>query len=209
VTVTVVDHPIAAQRLATLRDINTPQAQFRHALDELSFFLFYEATRDLATEDFEVVTPLEKTIGRRVSRTSMPIVVPILRAGLGMLDAANRLLPEAPVGFLGMARDHDTYKPDPYMNTIPKQLNGQPALVLDPMLATGGSLTYACDTLVNSGVGHMTIVCVLASPEGVARIEGLGYDLRIVTASVDSHLNERAYIVPGLGDAGDRQFGTP
>ena len=206
--ITVVDHPLAAQRLAILRDQTTPQARFRQAMDELSTMLFYEATRGLATENYDVVTPLEPTVGRRVSTTDVPIVVPILRAGLGMLDAAARLLPEAPVGFLGMARDEDSYKPDPYMNTIPKQLNGRNALVLDPMLATGGSLVYACNTLLAHGVGHMTIVCVLASPEGIKRISELNYDIDIVTASIDSHLNERAYIVPGLGDAGDRQFGT-
>ncbi len=206
--VTVVDHPLAAQRLALLRDQDTPQARFRQAMDELSTMLFYEATRNLQTEPYEVITPLEPTVGRRVSTASVPIVVPILRAGLGMLDAAARLLPEAPVGFLGMARDEDSYKPDPYMNTIPRHLNGRSALVLDPMLATGGSLVYACNTLMEHGVGHMTIVCVLASPEGIKRIDELALDIDIVTASVDSHLNERAYIVPGLGDAGDRQFGT-
>ena len=204
--VTVVDHPLAAERLTCLRDKNTSPIAFRRVLKELSEFLIYEATRDIAASAIEVETPLQKTNGIIIDKP--PLIVPVLRAALGMLDAALRLLPMAEVGFLGMARNEETLEPEPYLHTVPSELNGQPVLLLDPMLATGGSLVHACEAVRDCGAGPITIVCALTTPEGVKRTEDAGYAERIVTASIDDGLNEQAFIVPGLGDAGDRQFGV-
>jgi len=201
----VVDHPLAAERLAALRDESTPRPEFRRALSELSWLLVYEATRDLPAVDFEVRTPLAPTTGRRIE--PVPLIVPVLRAGLGMLDAAFTMLPGAEVGFIGLRRDEVTFDSEEYMTTVPEDLAGRPVLILDPMLATGGSLVHTVQIVQRSNPGRIIVVCVLAAPEGIAHFSEHCPDATVVTAAVDDHLNESAYIVPGLGDAGDRQFG--
>ncbi|MET0727058.1 MAG: uracil phosphoribosyltransferase [Acidimicrobiales bacterium] len=204
--VTVVDHPLAAQLLTRLRDETTDRAGFRRAMDDLSGILVYEATRDVAVESVEVRTPLQTTTGAAI--TVPPLVVPVLRAGLGMLGGVLRYLPETDTGFIGVSRNEETLAPEPYMNSVPDQLGGRPVLVLDPMLATGGSLEHSCRILADRGAGPLTAVCVLAAPEGVERLRASGLVAHVVTSSIDERLNEHAYIVPGLGDAGDRLFGT-
>ncbi len=203
---TVLDHPLAAQALTRLRDERTERAGFRQALDGLSEMLVYEATRSLALDPVEVRTPIG--VGAGVRLVEPPLVVPVLRAGLGMLPAVLRLLPDAPTGFIGVARDETTFAPTPYMSSVPRRLGGRAVLVLDPMVATGGSLEHASRLLAARGAGPLRALCVLAAPEGVARIEASGLVEELVTAAIDSRLDERAYIVPGLGDAGDRLFGT-
>jgi uracil phosphoribosyltransferase len=204
--ITVVDHPLAAERLTILRSSSTTNAEFRQALDGLAGMLIYEATRHLPTDEITVTTPLGPADGRRLS--TAPMLVPILRAGVGMVGAALRLVPNAEVGFVGLARNEETFQPMPYLAKLPDRLDGRPVFVIDPMLATGGSLVYTAQLLVERGAPEpLSVVCVLAAPEGLERAEASGIDMRIVTASIDSHLNELAYIVPGLGDAGDRQFG--
>ncbi|GAB2912495.1 uracil phosphoribosyltransferase [Rhodococcus aerolatus] len=201
----VVDHPLAAARLSTLRDERTDGAGFRAALRELTLMLIYEATRDAPTETYELTTPVTTTRGVRLARP--PLLVPVLRAGLGMADQAHALVPEAHMGFVGMARDERTHEPVPYMESLPEDLAAVPVLVLDPMLATGGSMVNTIELLVARGATDVTCICVLAAPEGLERLAGSGLPVRVVTASVDERLDERAFIVPGLGDAGDRQFG--
>jgi uracil phosphoribosyltransferase len=201
----VLDHPLAAQLLTRLRDRETERAAFRQALDELSGMLLFEATRHLAVAAVTVQTPLGPAAGCRIA--DLPLVVPILRAGLGMLGAVLRLLPGTETGFIGVARNEDDFQPVPYMNAVPEKLDGRHVLILDPMLATGGSLEHACRILVERGAGHITAVCVLAAPEGLDRLERSGLDLEVWTAAIDERLNQQAYIVPGLGDAGDRLFG--
>lgn len=203
---TVVDHPLAAQALARLRDETTDRAAFRQAMDDLAGLLVTEATRSLPTVDMAVRTPLVETTGVRVE--PLPLTVPVLRAGLGLLPGVLRLLPDAPTGFIGVARDEESHEPVPYMDSVPADLEGRPVLVLDPMLATGGSLAFACDLLQGRNPGRLTAVCVLAAPEGVARISASGLVDELVVASIDDHLDDRAFILPGLGDAGDRLFGT-
>jgi uracil phosphoribosyltransferase len=203
---TVVDHPLTAVRLTILRDAATTNTEFRRALDGLSGMLVYEATRALPTDEVTVTTPLADTAGRRLARA--PMLVPILRAGAGMVEAALRLLPDAEVGFVGLARDEETFLPHPYLAKLPDRLDERPVFVLDPMLATGGSLEFTCRLLLERGAPEpIRVVCVLAAPEGIERMERSGIDVAITTAAVDEHLNDKAYIVPGLGDAGDRQFG--
>ena len=204
--VNVVDHPLAAERLATLRDEATPSAGFRRALHELSTYVVYEATRELHTVATKVVTPLTATTGRRID--PQPLLVPVLRAGLGMLVAAQELLPDAPVGFIGVRRNETTLLPDAYMSTVPADLHGAPVLILDPMLATGGSLVYTCERIAEHNAGRLVVACVLAAPEGLDHVAAAGFDVEVHTASVDERLNEVGFIVPGLGDAGDRQFGV-
>ena len=205
VDVTVVDHPLAQARLTELRRADTPSPEFRQALEELSGLLVYEALRDLPAATVEIDTPLAPAPGVRINEP--PLLVPVLRAGLGMLDAARTLLPEAAVGFLGVRRNEETLQPEPYLNTVPDDLGGQAVLVLEPMLATGGSLAYVCGRMAAASAGQITAVCVLAAPEGVKALEAAAPGVRLFTAAIDQGLNERAYIVPGLGDAGDRQFG--
>ena len=204
--VTVVDHPLAAQLLTRLRESTTDRAGFRRAMDDLSGILVYEATRGIETESFDIETPVGPTTGTQVSRP--PLVVPVLRAGLGMLGGVLRHLPETDTGFIGVSRNETTLVPEPYMNSVPDELDGRPVLVLDPMLATGGSLEHSCRILAERGAGTLTAVCVLAAPEGITRLDSTRLVTQVVTASIDERLNEHAYIVPGLGDAGDRLFGT-
>jgi uracil phosphoribosyltransferase len=203
---TVVDHPLAARLLTRLRDETTDRATFRVAMDELAGMLVYEACRTLPTEAVDVASPMGPAQGIRIARP--PLVVPVLRAGLGLHGAVLRLLPETDTAFIGVSRNEQTLQPEPYMNSVPADLAGRPVLVLDPMLATGGSLAHACRILRDRGAGPLTGVCVLAAPEGLAHIEESGLVDRVVTAAVDERLDERAFIVPGLGDAGDRLFGT-
>jgi uracil phosphoribosyltransferase len=202
----VVDHPLAAQLLTRLRDETTDRAGFRTATDDLSHMLVYEACRGLRTEPVEIRTPMAATTGSVLAEP--PLVVPILRAGLGMLGPVLRLLPGADTAFIGVARNEETLVPEPYMISVPDDLAGRPVLALDPMLATGGSMIHTARILCDRHAGPITAVCILAAPEGIAAVEASGLVQCVVTASIDSHLNEVAYIVPGLGDAGDRLFGT-
>ena len=203
--VRVVDHPLAAVRLTALRDENTGNAAFRAALGELTVMLVYEATRDVPRQNVTVRTPLAETSGTRLA--SPPLLVAILRAGLGMVEQANALLPEASVGFVGVARDEETALPTPYLESLPDNLRGRPVIVLDPMLATGGSMAHTIDLLHRRGADDITVLCVVAAPEGIAALEKTAPQARLFTAAIDDGLNDVAYIVPGLGDAGDRQFG--
>ncbi len=202
----IVDHPLAADRLTRLRDRTTPRPAFRQALDDLTRFIVYEALRDQAVETFEVVTPLARTTGYRLRQD--PVLVPVMRAGLGMLRAALDMIPEAPVGFVGAKRNEETHLPDPYLNTVPVELSGRQVLILDPMLATGGSLIHTLELTREAGAGPIMVACVLAAPEGLRAVEAAGWNVTVTTASVDEKLNEVAFIHPGLGDAGDRQFGV-
>jgi uracil phosphoribosyltransferase len=203
--VRVVDHPLAAARLTTLRDERTDDAGFRAALRDLTAMLVYEATRDAARETFPIRTPLAETLGVRLANP--PLLVPVLRAGLGMVDQALALLPQSRVGFVGVARDERTHQAHGYLESLPDDLAGQPVMVLDPMLATGGSLKHAIGLLHQRGAEDITVLCAVAAPEGVAALEKTASGGRLFTAAVDEGLNEVAFIVPGLGDAGDRQFG--
>lgn len=203
--ITLVDHPLAAHRLAALRDHQTPTPAFRRALSELASMLVYEACRDLPVTEWTVTTPLGPAPARRLAQK--PLLVPVIRAGLGMLQAALDLVPESDVGFIGARRNETTLQPDVYLDTVPPQLDDRPVLVLDPMLATGGSAVQALDLVSPSTPASITIVCVLAAPEGIETVMAAHPDTLIVTAAVDERLNERGYILPGLGDAGDRQFG--
>ena len=204
--VQVVDHPLAKARLSELRDARTDNAAFRAALADLTLMLIYEATRDAPLASAPLHTPVARTVGYRLANP--PLLVPVLRAGLGMADAALGLMPEAQMGFVGLARDEETFQPRAYLESLPASLAGRPVLVLDPMVATGGSLLTCCRMLTSRGCEDLTVVCVLAAPEGLRALEASGLPLRVVTASVDERLNDKAYIVPGLGDAGDRQFGA-
>ncbi|MCX2933630.1 uracil phosphoribosyltransferase [Mycobacterium sp. CVI_P3] len=203
--VCVIDHPLARARLTTLRDERTDNASFRCALRELTHMLVYEATRSAPSEDVTVRTPMAETTGARLAVP--PLLVPVLRAGLGMVDQASALIPEAQVGFVGVARDETTHQPTPYLESLPQDLSAQPVIVLDPMLATGGSMVYTIGLLLDRGARDITVVCVVCAPEGIAALEKAAPQARLFTAAIDDGLNDIAYIVPGLGDAGDRQFG--
>ena len=208
VEVTIVDHPVAAEALTHLRDENTTNQFFRAELRRLSLVVVAEASRHLPTIKTRVRTPLAETDG--IALASRPVLVPILRAGLGMLPAAMELLPDADIAVVGVQRDEKTHAPSEYVAKLPSRLDGRTCLVLDPMLATGGSLAHGCKLLADRGAPMpLTIACVLAAPEGIEFLRSTGMNLQIITASVDSHLNENAFILPGLGDAGDRQFGPP
>ncbi len=205
----VVDHPLVAHKLTTLRDQRTDSATFRRLADELVTLLAYEATRDVRTEQVDVVTPVATTIGVKLTHPR-PLVVPILRAGLGMLEGMVRLLPTAEVGFLGMVRNEDTLQASTYATRMTEDLSGRQVYVLDPMLATGGTLVAAIKELIKRGADDVTGVVLLAAPEGIELMERelAGTPVTVVTASVDERLNEKGFIVPGLGDAGDRLYGT-
>jgi uracil phosphoribosyltransferase len=207
----VVDHPLVAHKLTVLRNQTTDSPTFRRLTDELVTLLAYEATRDVRTQPTRITTPVAPADGVRLSAPK-PLVVPILRAGLGMLDGMTRLIPTAEVGFLGMIRDEETLLATTYANRLPDDLTGRQCYVLDPMLATGGTLAAAIQFLVDRGADHITAICLLAAPEGVARLEAdtaaMAAPLTVVTAALDERLNELGYIVPGLGDAGDRLYGV-
>lgn len=205
----VADHPLIDHKLSVLRDKETPSAVFRQLVDELVTLLAYEATRDVRTEEVEIQTPVAVANCRHLA-DPRPIVVPILRAGLGMLEGMTRLLPTAEVGFLGMKRDEDTLEVETYANRLPEDLSGRQCFVIDPMLATGHTLVAAIAYLLERGARDVTAICLISAPEGVKQLEesvGERANVTVVTAAVDDHLNEHAYIVPGLGDAGDRLYG--
>jgi uracil phosphoribosyltransferase len=207
VTVTLVDHPLVTDSLARIRDKTTPNALFRQNLERIGTLLLAEATRSLRTVEGTVETPLTTAPTKRLA--VQPVIVPILRAGLGFVHAAQELMPNADVGFIGISRDEETFQPKPYVNRLPETLANRPVIVVDPMLATGGSLVHTVRLLLERGATTpITVVCALAAPEGIQRLRDEHLDLHVVTAAIDDHLNEHAFIVPGLGDAGDRQFGT-
>ena len=206
-----VDHPLVAHKLTMLRDVNTDSPTFRRLADELVTLLAYEATRDVRVADVTVETPLAPAQGVQLA-SPKPLVVPILRAGLGMLDGMTRLLPTAEVGFLGMIRDEGTLQAQTYATRLPEDLSGRQCYVLDPMLATGGTLAAAIALLLDRGATDVTAICLLAAPEGLRHMEqafeGREAPIRVVTAAIDANLNEQGFIMPGLGDAGDRLYGV-
>lgn len=210
--VTIVDHPLVADRVTRLRDERTTPADFRRLANEVASFLAYEALRDVPTEPVTVRTPLRVDAPGRRLRLPLPFLVPILRAGLGLLDGVLTAVPGAEVGLAGLRRDEVTLQPDWYCSVIPADLGGRAAFVLDPMLATGGTLAAAIRFLVDRGANDITAICLLAAPEGCARLEqelaDLDVPVTIVTAAMDERLNDKGYIVPGLGDAGDRLYGV-
>ena len=206
----VVDHPLVAHKLTVLRDATTDSPTFRRLADELVTLLAYEATRTVRVEAQDVVTPVAPATGVKLAQPK-PLVVPILRAGLGMLDGMTRLIPTAEVGFLGMIRDEETLEASTYATRLPDDLSGRQCYVLDPMLATGGTLAAAIRFLMDRGAADVTAICLLAAPEGVAAVrQTFGDDapVTIVVAGMDQKLNDVGYIVPGLGDAGDRLYGV-
>ncbi len=206
----VMDHPLVSHKITLLRSVETPSPKFRRLVDELVTLLAYEATRNVRVEPRTVQTPIAETEGVALSDPK-PLVVPILRAGLGMLEGMMRLIPSAEVGFVGMTRDEETLIPVTYAERLPHDLTGRQCFVLDPMLATGGSLSGAVKFLVKRGATHITCLCILAAPEGIEHfgdlVRELGVPCNLVVAAVDDHLNEHGFIVPGLGDAGDRLYG--
>jgi len=204
----VADHPLITHKLTVLRDKNTPSPTFRALAEELMTLLAYEATRNVRTETVTIQTPVAETEGLAIS-SPRPLVVPILRAGLGMLEGMVKLIPTAEVGFLGMVRNEETLQPETYAERLPDDLSNRQCFVLDPMLATGGSLIAAIDFLFDRGAVDVTAVCLIAAPEGLAAVEKAteGRDVTIVLGALDEKLNEVGYIVPGLGDAGDRLYG--
>jgi len=206
----VVDHPLVAHKLTSLRDEKTDSPTFRRLVDQLVTLLAYEATRDVRVGPVDIVTPVGPTSGVRLT-APQPLVVPILRAGLGMLDGMMRLLPTAEVGFLGMMRNEETLEASTYAERLPDDLSGRQCYVLDPMLATGGTLAAAIKFLTDRGADDITAICLLAAPEGCQRLEreldGHDVPITVVTAAMDEKLNDKGYIVPGLGDAGDRLYG--
>jgi uracil phosphoribosyltransferase len=206
----VVDHPLVSHKLTTLRDVETDSPTFRRLTDELVTLLAYEATREVRVIETSIVTPVAPATGVKLA-TPKPLVVPILRAGLGMLDGMMRLLPTAEVGFLGMVRNEETLEAATYAERLPEDLSGRQCYVLDPMLATGGTLAAAIRFLTDRGADDIICICLLVAPEGLANLEagleGLAVPVTVVTAALDERLNEKGYIVPGLGDAGDRLYG--
>ncbi|CAN2227248.1 Upp Uracil phosphoribosyltransferase [Candidatus Nanopelagicaceae bacterium] len=207
----VANHPLITHKLTVLRDEKTDSPTFRRLVEELVTLLAYEATRDVRTEKVSIKTPVTTTTGLKLS-APRPVVVPILRAGLGMLEGMTRLIPTAEVGFLGMVRDEKTLKASTYANRLPENLAGRQCFVLDPMLATGGTLFAAINFLIERGADDITAICILAAPEGIKVLEDAfadsGVPIKLVTGALDEKLNEHGYIVPGLGDAGDRLYGV-
>lgn len=204
---TVVSHPLVQHKLAILRDQSTPTKIFKELVDEIAMLMAYEATADLPLEDTTVVTPLESTVGQRVAGKKLTLV-PILRAGLGMVEGILKLVPSARVGHIGLYRDHDTLEPVDYYFKVPGDTSERDFIVLDPMLATGGSAASAVTSLKRAGAQRIKFLCIVAAPEGVERLHRAHPDVQVFTASLDRQLNEHGYILPGLGDAGDRLFGT-
>jgi uracil phosphoribosyltransferase len=206
----VANHPLIAHKVTVLRDERTPSSTFRELIGEIVTLLAYEATREVKTVPVTVKTPVAQTNGTALAKPD-PVVIPILRAGLGMLEGMERLIPSAQVGFLGMVRDEKTLQASTYANRLPSDLTGRQCYVLDPMLATGGTLIAAIHYLLDLGAADITAICIISSPEGIAALEKEFKDqkaLTIVTAALDEKLNEKGYIVPGLGDAGDRLYGV-
>jgi uracil phosphoribosyltransferase len=203
----IVRHPLVQHKLTILRDRRTPTKIFKELVDEIAMLMAYEATSDLALEPMQVETPLERMTGCRVSGKKLTLV-PILRAGLGMVEGILKLIPSARVGHIGLYRDHETLEPVDYYFKIPADAGERDFLLLDPMLATGGSAVAAINSLKKAGALRIRFLCLVASPPGVARVHDAHPDVPILCAALDRELNERGYILPGLGDAGDRLFGT-
>jgi uracil phosphoribosyltransferase len=202
------DHPLVTHKLTLLRDESTDTATFRILTDELVTLLAYEATREIRVTEVSVTTPVGLATGSRLS-DPRPLIVPVLRAGIGMLDGMTRLLPMASVGFVGMVRDEESLVASTYANRLPARLDGREVFVLDPMLATGGTLLTVISSLCDRGAAAVTAICLLAAPEGLAKLDAAfpGDAVRVITGAIDDRLNDKGYIVPGLGDAGDRLFG--
>jgi uracil phosphoribosyltransferase len=207
VTVTEVMHPLVRHKLGLLRDRATTTEMFRRLVNELTLLLTYEATKEMGLEEVEVDTPLERTTAYRIPGKKVA-VCPILRAGMGMLDGVLSLIPVARVGFIGLYRNEETLEPVEYYVKLPHDIADREVLLLDPMLATGNSTAAAVATLKAAGANSISLIALIAAPEGIAHIVSDHPDVRIVVAAIDSHLNEKGYIVPGLGDAGDRLYGT-
>jgi len=207
----IAEHPLIAHKLTVLRDQNTKSPIFRQLTEEIVTLLAYEATRDIKTVPATVMTPVALFEGIELAQPR-PVVVPILRAGLGMLEGMTRLMPTAEVGFLGMVRDHVTLQASTYANRLPENLEGRQCYILDPMLATGGTLIAAMEYLFDRGATEVTAITILSAPEGIAAVKeafaNKDYNITLVTGAVDTKLNEHGYIVPGLGDAGDRLYGV-
>lgn len=202
-----VKHPLVQHKLSYLRDKDTPTVHFRKIANEVTLLLTYEATKDFPTEEVEIETPLERTTVQRISGKKVA-VCPVLRAGMGMLDGVLSLVSGARVGFIGLYRDEETLEAVEYYVKLPTDLAERDAIVLDPMLATGNSSVAAIAKVKESGARSVTLVCLVSAPEGIERVQAEHPDVRIVTAAIDRGLNERGFIVPGLGDAGDRLYGT-
>ncbi|MEZ6319378.1 MAG: uracil phosphoribosyltransferase [Phycisphaerales bacterium] len=202
----VFDHPLIRHKMTHLRDASTGHRPFRAILAQIAGLMVHEVTRSFETEPVEVDTPMGRTMGHRL--VGVVTVVPVLRAGLGMISGILEVMPEARVGHLGLARDEETLEPVAYLNKLPKDLDAGPVVLVDPMLATGGSASAACTMLREAGARDLRMICLVASPEGVARMQHDHPDVTIYAASLDERLDERGYIVPGLGDAGDRLYGT-
>ena len=203
----IIDHPLVQHKLTIMRMKTTGTKDFRNLLDEIALLMGYEVTRDFPLTDIEIETPIQKMTAKRIEGKKLAIV-PILRAGLGMVDGLLRLLPVARVGHIGLYRDHDTHKPVVYYCKLPNDIKDRFVIVTDPMLATGGSACDAISMLKKEGCTNIRLMCLVAAPEGVAHVTEVHPDVQIYVAALDERLNEDAYIVPGLGDAGDRIFGT-
>ena len=202
----VFDHPLISHKLSFLREQHTNFRPFRALMSQIAGLMVYEVTRSFETVPVEIETPMQRTTGQRIH--SLITVVPILRAGLGMTDGVLELMPEARVGHLGLARDERTFEPKAYLNKLPKDLAAGPVILVDPMLATGGSAVAAIKMLREAGAADLRMICLVASPEGVSRLAAETPDVKVYAASLDERLDENNYIRPGLGDAGDRLFGT-
>ena len=202
-----IEHPLIAHKLTIMRDKNTPTKDFKELLDEISMLMGYEITRNLPTENVEIETPICKTVQKRIAGKKL-VIVPILRAGLGMVDGLLRLMPVARVGHIGLYRDPDTHEPVEYYCKMPPEINERTVIIVDPMLATGGSASDAISMVKKRGAENIMLMCLVAAPEGVKRVQDEHPDVDIYAAALDERLNEHAYIIPGLGDAGDRIFGT-
>lgn len=204
---TVINHPLVQHKLSVLRDRRTSKKTFRALVDEISMLMGYEVTKDLRLEDIEIDTPLERMTAKKVSGKKLTLV-PILRAGLGMVEGMLRLMPSVRVGHIGLYREHDTLQPVDYYFKIPGDVEARDFILLDPMLATGGSAIAAVDSLKKNGAARVRLVCIVAAPEGVQKMLDEHPDVQVYAASLDRQLNDHGYILPGLGDAGDRLFGT-
>lgn len=206
-TLHIVDHPLIQHKLSIMRNKKTGSKDFRELLNEIAMLMGYELTRDLPLEEISIETPIEKTTAYTISGKKLAIV-PILRAGVGMVDGLLDLVPVAKVGHIGLYRDHKTHQPVAYYCKLPADVDRRIVILVDPMLATGGSASDALTKLKEAGCTHIKFMCLVAAPEGVAKVQADHPDVHIFTAALDERLNEDAYIVPGLGDAGDRIFGT-
>jgi uracil phosphoribosyltransferase len=201
-----IDHPCVQHKLAIIRDVDTGHKRFRELATEITKFICYEALKNIKTKEVIVQTPVSQATCRKLD-TDL-VVVPILRAGVGMLEGILELVPTARVGFVGLYRDEETKLPVTYYERFPTQIKGGTCIIIDPMLATGGSTAAAIDKLKENGAANIVVVCIVTCPEGIALVEGEHPDVPIYAAAIDEKLNEKKYIVPGLGDAGDRLFGT-